>query len=302
MEDSNSDLKSWLLLAFSLLANILGSLMIYFDLIYNAITKSNYSILKSHNFIGTSLAISSGTLLMACFNAILVKSETYIIEGGYTEKQANLIMVPTVLFGVVLCLVLNYVVMKISSKSVLTFPHSHDPNGTESEINEHTNLLHGSHHHHITDLLTIGVQTIAGIAIHRIPEGLLLFSTSRADKELGSSLYLAMSVHSYSEGFAIATPLYGALKNRGLVLAVAILLGCVPQIIGAFIGYLLFRNQEKLSVHEELMFGLFMCIAAGFMVVVCVQMIGSAHFYMTQKRVVWGVVFGVLLTFGCRAI
>ena len=347
----SSSAESWLLLGFSLLASILGSGMIYFDTVWNFITGMNYSILKSNTFLGASLSLSCGTLLMACFNAILTKAVYYILQGkpDKDEKFANLLIIPCLLSGVIICISLNWLVMKSASRSIIPCPHHHhdkpndaeaqnfhdegceseaeDVNGPVGLINPEDNQSSGSiarsqpapapdlsHMGHIEEftrphgtaemskLLVIGIQTTVGIVIHRIPEGLLLFSVSKTDKELGLSLFLALSIHSFSEGFAIATPLYGALQNRPLVMLISILLGCVPPLIGGYIGFLLFNNKTELSPGYTFNFGLYMAGTAGFMLVVCIQMLSAALSYMSERKVMWGVVAGVALTFAGRSL
>lgn len=344
LSDLRSSSESWILLSFSLLASVLGSGMIFFDVIWNFFTGMNYSILASNTFLGASLSLSCGTLLMACFNAVLTKSVAFILQGRpeKTERFANLMIIPCLVGGVLTCLLLNWLVLKMASKSVLSCPHHLHPKPTDAESNiaadaanicesddeqgnvnslttsstgtGHPRTASSRHMGHIaavvqapgraemSRLLVVGIQTTVGIVIHRVPEGLLLFSATKTDKELGISLVLALSVHSFSEGFAIATPLYGALQNRFLVMAIAMLLGCSPPLLGGYIGYLLFSGQSDLSLQATYYFGLYMAATAGFMLVVCIQMISAALSYVSERKVMWGVVSGVVLTFAGRSI
>lgn len=364
-----SSAESWMLLGTSLVASILGSGMIFFDLVWNFITGCHYSILASNTFLGVSLSLSCGTLLMACFNAVLTKALSYIQKGRpeSSERFANLMIIPLFLCGVITCLALNWVVLRVASHSVLACPHHgpkpcsdpesqqhyHDhsgdgpndqtcpsdsdndgddtlttprtawvsPDGARTDAGDQSTASTTSSDHLVRDhmghiaptkrptgrsemnhLLVVGIQTTVGIVIHRVPEGLLLFSASKTDKELGLSLVLALSVHSFSEGFAIATPLYGALQNRFLVMLISAFLGCFPPLLGGFIGYLLFNGKSELSPQATYHFGLYMAGTAGFMLVVCIQMISAALRYMPQNKVLWGVVSGVILTFAGRSI
>lgn len=201
------------------------------------------------------------------------------------------------------------------SQSQQHFQHQHQ----HLHQHQHHNLadiqheeLHPSHNHETqleavksgssADLLAIGMQTILGISIHRVPEGFLLFTASQIDGQLGASLVLALGIHSFSEGFSVAVPLNAALKRKGLVWIVSAILGCGPQLFGALLGWLLLRGERDLNPEAEFYFGLGMSMTAGFMVVVSLQMVISSLRYMSQAAVISNVVLGIVLSLASRAI
>lgn len=98
------------------------------------------------------------------------------------------------------------------------------------------------HHHHVPDnaFLSVGVQTSLAIALHKLPEGFITYATNHANPKLGFSVFLAIFVHNITEGFAMALPLYLAIKSRPKAIIWSALLGGVSQPLGAALAALWF--------------------------------------------------------------
>ena len=101
---------------------------------------------------------------------------------------------------------------------------------------------HEQHHHHVPDnaFLSVGLQTSLAIALHKLPEGFITFATNHANPKLGFSVFLAIFVHNITEGFAMALPLYLAIKSRPKAILWSALLGGASQPLGAGIAALWF--------------------------------------------------------------
>ena len=84
-------------------------------------------------------------------------------------------------------------------------------------------------------LMTAGVLTAIGIAIHNLPEGLAVFVSSIGDLSLGISLAFAIALHNIPEGIAIAMPVYYATKSKAKALWFSLIAGFAEP-IGALIG------------------------------------------------------------------
>lgn len=100
-----------------------------------------------------------------------------------------------------------------------------------------------AHHHHVpaNAFLSIGLQTVIAIALHKFPEGFITYATNHANPQLGFNVFMALFVHNIAEGFAMALPLYMALGSRLKAIAWSSLLGGFSQPMGAGIAWLLFR-------------------------------------------------------------
>lgn len=107
--------------------------------------------------------------------------------------------------------------------------------------------VEAQHHHHVPNadqaFRNIGLQTSIAIALHKLPEGFITYSTNHANPSLGFSIFLAVFVHNITEGFALALPLYLSLHSRAKAMLWASLLGGISQPLGAGIAALWFTLQ-----------------------------------------------------------
>ena len=84
-------------------------------------------------------------------------------------------------------------------------------------------------------LMTAGMLTTIGIAIHNFPEGIAVFMSSISDVKLGIALAFAIAVHNIPEGIAIAMPIFYATKSRKKAFWYSLLSG-IAEPVGALIG------------------------------------------------------------------
>lgn len=127
------------------------------------------------------------------------------------------------------------------------------------------------------DLLAIGLQTSLAISLHKIPEGFITYVTTYADPELGLSVFIALAIHNFIEGFTIAFPLYLALGSRWMALGAAFVLGGLSQPLGALIAWLSFRNSEPPNADEgSVIYGVIFGVVGGFLTIIALQMFATA--------------------------
>ncbi|KAH8696044.1 putative ZIP metal ion transporter [Talaromyces proteolyticus] len=96
------------------------------------------------------------------------------------------------------------------------------------------------HHHHVPQnaFLSIGLQTSLAIALHKLPEGFITYATNHASPTLGLTVFLALFIHNITDGFALALPLYLAIRSRTKAIVWASVLGGVSQPAGAALAAL----------------------------------------------------------------
>lgn len=87
-------------------------------------------------------------------------------------------------------------------------------------------------------LMSAGVLTAVGIAIHNFPEGLAVFMSSMGDMRIGVALAFAIAVHNIPEGIAVAMPIYYATGSRKKAFLYSFLSGFAEP-VGAIIGVLI---------------------------------------------------------------
>lgn len=91
------------------------------------------------------------------------------------------------------------------------------------------------HHHHVPQnaFLSIGLQTSLAIALHKLPEGFITYATNHASPTLGLTVFIALFIHNITDGFALALPLFLAIRSRVKAIFWASLLGGISQPAGA---------------------------------------------------------------------
>jgi ZIP family zinc transporter len=89
-------------------------------------------------------------------------------------------------------------------------------------------------------LMSVGVMTAVGIALHNIPEGIALATTAAGDLSLGVSLAVALTIHNIPEGIAVAAPILVASGSRRRAMGYAVLTG-LTELLGAVLAIVLLR-------------------------------------------------------------
>ncbi|KAK5664094.1 hypothetical protein OQA88_309 [Cercophora sp. LCS_1] len=174
----------------------------------------------------------------------------------------------------------------------VTHEHNRDAAGwtSESEPNTVATTLEGDddgdcdqmeediepqHHHHVPEnaFLSIGLQTVIAITLHKFPEGFITYATNHASPSLGFNVFMALFVHNIAEGFSMALPLYLALGSRTKAIAWSAVLGGLSQPLGAGIAALWFKvaNRSDFSIDNTAYACLF-AITAGIMTSVALQL------------------------------
>ena len=176
--------------------------------------------------------------------------------------------------------------------------HSHKNNSQYAHSYDDHAYLQGEdhsthkpdHHHHVNTplsrLLLIGIQTTLAISLHKLPEGFITFITSEANPDLGFLIFLSLAAHNFTEGFLMCLPLYflfsSSPKGFAKLKAVAIssLLGGLSQPLGAILGYLFLKYNDKgdsFNIHSlSFVLGVALAVTSGFLTVIGLSMYGSS--------------------------
>jgi ZIP family zinc transporter len=148
-------------------------------------------------------------------------------------------------------------------------------------MDEQSDVEAQQHHHHATDeaakFTTIGLQTSIAIALHKLPEGFITYSTNHANPTLGMSVFFALLVHNVAEGFALALPLYLSSRSRSVAMFWASLLGGISQPLGAGIAALWFQFQGRDGNQPSLaLYGCMFAATSGIMASVALHLFTEA--------------------------
>lgn len=116
---------------------------------------------------------------------------------------------------------------------------------------------------HDKKLMSAGVFTAIGIAIHNFPEGIAVFMSALADVKLGVVLAIAIALHNIPEGVAVAMPIFYATKSKRKAFFYSFLSGFAEP-AGAVIAILIlmpFLNAFVLSFSLALVAGVMVFIS-----------------------------------------
>lgn len=179
--------------------------------------------------------------------------------------------------------------------------HEHDHDHDHNHEHHHHNNGEEDHHHHIktplSRLLSIGLQTILAVTLHKFPEGFIMYSTSKTNPQLGLTIFLSMFIHNFVEGFTMTVPLYIALNSRAKALLISGTLGGLSQPIGALFGYYMFRGNGKMDdPYTMTLISVLLAVTSGFLTFISMQMFASAiGFGGKQEAVLKWSFYGITL-------
>ena len=176
---------------------------------------------SSKKAIGILEGFASGiTLGTVCFHFI---SEAMHTDGGHEHSNA---------FAVIFCLILGYAVVFLFDLIISKRLH-HD---------------HGSHSGHACrhcegdrkSLIMAGVVMVFSVALHNIPVGMIIGTSSHVGKEFITTAALttafALIIHNIPEGMAIAVPFVSGGVKKPFAILITAAAGA-STVIGGITGY-----------------------------------------------------------------
>lgn len=134
----------------------------------------------------------------------------------------------------------------------------------------------------------MGLFTAGAIAVHNLPEGLVVFFGALSDPSLGIVLAITIALHNIPEGMAVATPIYFATGSRQRAFGLSFLSG-LAEPLGALVGYLLLR-----PFLSPLVFGVVIAAVGGIMVYISLdELLPAAEEYGEHHVAITGVMLGM---------
>lgn len=196
---------------------------------------------NSEKIVSLLLSFAAGVMLsVVCFDLL---SEA-IAQNG--ENVGHLFLViGAVLVGYVLVYILNYLIDKHTNPEVPHIDKNHPK--TADQLSE---LIHSDHlqEHkrqggkNTSSLFVAGVVMACAIALHNLPEGMVIGASYASDGTsgltLGSGMILAIVIglHNIPEGMSVSVPLISGGMKKGVAVLITALTGA-PTILGAMLGY-----------------------------------------------------------------
>jgi ZIP family zinc transporter len=132
-----------------------------------------------------------------------------------------------------------------------------------------------------------------GIGLHNFSEGLAIGQSAAVGAlQLAIVLIIGFGLHNMTEGFGIAGPLTGQAVSWKFV-ALLGLIGGGPTFLGTMVG-IIFDSPQ--------VFILFLALAAGAIIYVVAELLGTAKRFKAPEIVMWGVLLGFLLGYATDLI
>lgn len=200
----------------------------------------------SNKIVSLLLSFAAGIMLA-------VVSFDLMSEGFNTAKNvtsgadfyAALIVVAAVAAGYGLVYVLNYFIDKRTNREVEHIDENHP--ATADDLDE---LIHADHYKQHeksnTNLFIAGLVMMSAIALHNLPEGMVIGASYAVEDNLVKTLFtssgfimaIVIGLHNIPEGMAVSVPLISGGMKKGKAIFLTALSG-LPTVFGALLGYAL---------------------------------------------------------------
>ena len=231
------------------------------------------------NTLSVIMGFAAGVMIYISFAELLKES---MEAAGFL--RANLAFFTGIFFMMLVDFLIphNYMAEKILSSG---------SNKKSTEQNTEENHLENSKDDR-EEVLSAGVMTAIGIALHNFPEGVLVFISAVHDLRLGIALTIAIALHNIPEGFSIGMPIFYATNNRKKTFAYSLAAG-LAEPVGALLVVLLFGSfLTEQVVHLALGF------VAGIMVFISLDELLPLSFKKSDPhQVTLGIIIGMLIMF-----
>lgn len=209
---------------------------------------------RNNNFLCFCLGLSVGAMI--CLSIIEIIPESILYLSKYTTPN-NWIML--IIFG----FILGTVIVMLTNKLLMSGKNS---------------------------LYKTGIITMIAVALHNLPEGIIVFMTSTKNIKLGMVIAIAIAIHNIPEGIAIATPIYHSTHNKWKSFYMAISSGFV-EIMGGILCYILLS-----PFISNFTIGLMLSIVAGIMVYISLyNLLPESYRHGNKKYSYLGILCGTLI-------
>lgn len=236
------------------------------------------------------LSFAGGVMLsVVCFDLLLDAIDQYPSSNFYLWVVIGMVLVG---YGVIY--LLNYWIDKVTNHEVAHIDEKHPK--TADQLSE---LIHSDHFDEhkkkntLRDLFIGGIVMACAIALHNLPEGMVIGASYVHDGSIGFSLSggltlaIVIGLHNIPEGMSVSVPLIagGMSKVRAVLLTAAT---GAPTILGAIFGY-------SLGAASPLSLMLSLSFASGAMLyVIFGELLPEAILMWRSKAPSFGMLVGVL--------
>ena len=251
---------------------------------------------ESNKIVSLLLSFAAGIMLaVVCFD--LMSEPIEMMKSGEMGWYTPIIVVAAVIVGYALVYLLNIAIDKKTNREVKHIDENHP--ATADDLDE---LIHAdhfeTHKREKSNLFVAGLVMMTAIALHNLPEGMVIGASYAITPNLTSNLFsgagfvmaIVIGLHNIPEGMAVSVPLIsgGMGKTKATLLTA---LSGLPTVFGALIGY-------ALGGINQIMLTLSLGFASGAMLdVVFGELLPEAILMWKSKLPALSLFIGVLVGF-----
>ena len=253
---------------------------------------------ESNKIVSLLLSFAAGIMLaVVCFD--LMSEPIQMMNEGSLDWYTPLIVAIAVIAGYAVVYLLNFVIDKHANPEVKHVDAQHPTTADDLDELIHSDHMQ-AHKNSNKKLFTAGLVMLSAIALHNMPEGMVIGASYAGTENLLSNLFsgsgfimaIVIGLHNVPDGMAVSVPLVsGGLGKIKATLLTA--LSGLPTVFGALIGYALGGiNQIMLTLSLGFASGAMLYVVFGELLPEAILMWKSK---LPALSVFVGVVVGFLL-------
>lgn len=207
----------------------------------------------SNKIVSLLLSFAAGIMLaVVCFD--LMSEPLEMMREGRLPSFTPVIVVASVVVGYAVVYLLNFVIDRVTNHEVKHIDENHP--STADDLDE---LIHSDHYathkNEKTNLFIAGLVMMTAIALHNLPEGMVIGASYAATENLIANLFsgsgfimaIVIGLHNIPEGMAVSVPLISGGMKKWKAVALTALSG-LPTVVGALLGFALGGINEIMLV------------------------------------------------------
>ena len=199
---------------------------------------------ESNKIVSLLLSFAAGIMLaVVCFD--LMSEPIQMMKEGSLDWYTPLIVAIAVIAGYAVVYLLNFVIDKHTNPEVKHVDAQHPTTADDLDELIHSDHMQ-AHKNSNKKLFTAGLVMLSAIALHNMPEGMVIGASYAGTENLLSNLFsgsgfimaIVIGLHNVPEGMAVSVPLVSGGMGKIKATLLTALSG-LPTVFGALIGYAL---------------------------------------------------------------
>ncbi len=207
----------------------------------------------SNKIVSILLSFAAGIMLaVVCFD--LMREPIDLMNSGALPSYTPVVVVAATAVGYAVVYLLNYIIDRATNHEVVHIDKNHPTTADDLDELIHSDHL-ASHKKANTNLFVAGLVMMIAIALHNVPEGMVIGASYAVENDLIASLFsssgfimaIVIGLHNIPEGMAVSVPLISGGMGKVKAVSLTALSG-LPTVLGALLGFALGGINEMMLV------------------------------------------------------